>query len=193
MVASLLHQVPNIISAGRLVCCPILIGLAYGGYQKTFAWLLLAAFISDAVDGLIARTAGITSKRGAFLDSVADLSIQVAAMYGVWAFYEPFVRANVAIFALVLGLWACDVGFAYWRYGRVASFHTYTSRIGAYALATFLVVLFLWGVHMWLFYFVVAIIVLSLVEGLILMSLIPRWTSDVQGLYWVLKARHKDS
>ena len=131
MAKSLLHYVPNTISAMRLACFPVLIGLAHAGYQQTYAWLLLAAFISDAVDGLIARTAGITSKRGALLDSAADLSVQVAAMYGVWAFYEPFVRANVPIFALVLGLWVCNIGFGYWRYGRVASFHTYTSRVAA--------------------------------------------------------------
>ncbi len=193
MPTSPLRHIPNVLSAARLACVPVLIGLALANHQRPFAWLMIAAFLSDAIDGLIARAAGVTSKTGALLDSAADLSLQLAVIYGVWSFHEPFVRANAVVFLLVLSLWAFNVAVGYYRYGRVASFHTYTSRAAAYVMAAFLAVLFLWGVKSWLFYTAVAVILLALIEELVLIALLAQWTSDVRGLYWVLRARRDAS
>lgn len=43
----------------------------------------------------------------------------------------------------------------------------------------------------WLFHTVIAISVIAYVEEILLLYLLPTWTSDIRGLYWVLPSRRE--
>ncbi len=75
------------------------------------------------------------------------------------------------------------------RYGKLTSFHAYTIRVSVYGFGIFIMSLFLWGLQPWLLYVASALNILGNVESLIIMALLPEWTSDVRGLYWVLQKR----
>ena len=53
--------------------------------------------------------------------------------------------------------------------------------------------LFLWGLQPWLLYLAAALGVLGSIEELIIIALLAKWSSDVQGLYWVRKERKIES
>jgi phosphatidylglycerophosphate synthase len=182
-------QIPNIISGLRIATAPLLLALAWLGEREAFAWLLAAALISDILDGAIARHFGFISKLGILLDSVADLLIFIVAAYGIWRFFPDRVTQHAFAFLLVVGLWVGGSLAGYLRYGRMASFHTFLSRVAAYVIGLFLAVLFLWGFLTWLFWTAVSLAVISQVEEFILMALLPTWTPNAGGLYRVLK-RH---
>ena len=80
-------------------------GLAATGREEPFQWLLLAALVSDILDGLIARSFGLVSELGARLDSIADALTMGAAAYGVVRLQPEFVHAHGAWMVLVLGLY----------------------------------------------------------------------------------------
>jgi CDP-diacylglycerol--glycerol-3-phosphate 3-phosphatidyltransferase len=67
--------------------------LALGG------WMVLLGGASDIFDGRIARARGITSERGAFLDSTLDRFAETFAFVGLAVFYDgvPWVTAAVAL------------------------------------------------------------------------------------------------
>jgi cardiolipin synthase len=67
-----LRRLPNFLSLTRIGLVPVWLALAF--HQRQGAVLLLLAVIgaSDALDGLIARRFGLTSRLGAVLDAVAD-------------------------------------------------------------------------------------------------------------------------
>lgn len=182
-------HIPNIISALRLAATPVLVALAYLGQRETFAWLLVAALLSDIVDGAIARYFGFTSELGARLDSMADLLLFGVAAYGIWVFHAQVVRDNSGVFLLVVGLWIGGSLAGFLRYGRMASFHTFLSRASAYAMGGFIAILFLWGFNAWLFWAGVCLVVASQIEELVLLALLPDWTPNVGGLYWLLRKR----
>jgi phosphatidylglycerophosphate synthase len=190
---SAVRHIPNVISAARVCATPVLLGLAYWGQLDPFKWLLLAALLSDIMDGLIARAFGLASKLGASLDSTADSLLIVATIYGLWAFFGDLLREHSLAIIFALGLWALEIGWALRRYGRLSSFHTYLVRAGAYAQGTFVVVLFLWGFQPWLFYSTIALIVLGSLEEFVLLWLLPEWEADVRGVYWVLRRRRAAS
>ena len=54
---------------------------------------------------------------------------------------------------------------------------------------TFVMTLFLFGYHAWLFRTTVAAYILSLSEEMFLIYLLPQWQSNVRGSYWVVKDR----
>ena len=182
-------HIPNIISALRLAATPVLVVLAYLGQRDAFAWLLVAALLSDIIDGVIARYCGFTSELGARLDSMADLLLFGVAAYGIWVFHAQVVSAHSSVFLLVIALWLGGSLAGFLRYGRMASFHTFLSRATAYALGGFIAVLFLWGFNAWLFWAGAGLAVASQLEEFILLAMLPAWTPNVGGLYRLLRQR----
>lgn len=186
---SVFRHVPNVISTARIVAAPLLVFLALTNREQLFIWVLLAAFISDIIDGLIARTFSLTSKLGSRLDTLADTLLWLPAIFGIWVFHPELVTEHWLIVALILGLWVSEHIVALLRYGKLTSFHTYIVRASAYALGIFVIVLFLWGLQPWLLYAAATLSILGNLEELIIIALLPEWTSDVRGLYWVLQKR----
>ena len=65
-------NVPNIISIARMLAVPLIIWLILMGDMLWAFWLFLAAGLSDAVDGIIAKRFQAETVLGAFLDPLAD-------------------------------------------------------------------------------------------------------------------------
>ena len=187
--ASAFRHVPNVISVARIVATPVLVYLALSNREDPYKWLLLAALLSDIVDRLIARTFSFTSSLGSRLDTLADTLLWVAAIVGIWKFHPALVADYWLVIVLVLGFWAFEHALAMWRYGKLTSFHTHAIRAGAYTLGIFIMSMFLWGLQPWLLYLAATLSILGTVEELVIIALLPNWTSDVRGLYWVLKQR----
>jgi cardiolipin synthase len=71
-------SIPNIITLGRILLVPIIVW-AIGSHQQMIAFVLfLAAGISDAVDGFLAKRFNMTSEIGALLDPLADKALLVS-------------------------------------------------------------------------------------------------------------------
>ena len=187
--ASAFRHIPNVISVARIIATPVLVYLALGNREEPYKWLLLAALLSDIVDGFIARTFSFTSKFGSSLDTLADTLLWVAAIIGIWKFHPTLLTEYWLVVLLVLGFWAVEHGLALFRYGRLTSFHTYAVRAGAYALGIFIMSLFLWGLQPWLLYLAATLSILGNLEESLIIALLPKWTPDVRGHYWVLKQR----
>lgn len=65
-------SLPNIISLCRLLSVPVAIYLILHDYMAAAFWLFVAAGVSDAVDGFLAKRLGQTSTLGGYLDPIAD-------------------------------------------------------------------------------------------------------------------------
>lgn len=171
----------------------MLVALAYTGRVEPYQWLLLAALLSDILDGLIARGLGLTSPLGALLDSLADSLLMIAAGYGVWVFHQAFLHEHALAVTLVLGLWLAELLASLWRYGKLSSFHLYSVRAGAYALGIFIMVLFIWGFNPWVFQAAVVTNVVGHLEEFALLWLLPEWTPNVRGIFWVLRRQRQSA
>jgi phosphatidylglycerophosphate synthase len=185
----MLRQLPNALSAARIAASPVLVVLAAQGALQAFTWLLVAALLSDIVDGLIARTFHLQSKLGALLDSIADTLLLFAALFGIWVFHPDIVREHAVVGLVFVVAWVTENVAALLRYGRLSSFHTYTSKAAGYLLGIFIGVLFVFGFQPWLLYLAVGVSVLGNLEELALLALLPEWRADVRGLWWVLRER----
>jgi CDP-diacylglycerol--glycerol-3-phosphate 3-phosphatidyltransferase len=193
MSAIELRQLPNLISAARLACVPLLAYLAYAGSNAWFTSLLIAALISDIVDGMIARRFGLCSDFGSLLDSIADVSTLCVAIYGITVFHPAVLHAHWIASLAMIGSWGMGCVLALLRYGRLSSFHTYTAKIAAYLLGIFIGVLFLSGFQPWLFYLAVVVSDVGNIEEMLLLWLLPEWRADVRGLWWVLRKRRQET
>lgn len=73
-----LIQLPNIITLCRLFSVPVLVWAIATGEMQVAFWIFVAAGISDAVDGFLAKRFGMETDLGAHLDPVADKALLVS-------------------------------------------------------------------------------------------------------------------
>lgn len=187
----MLRQLPNTITWLRLAAVPLLAWLAWDGAERAFAVVLIACLLGDIVDGALARLLRATSAIGAQLDSVADSLLFFITIAGTLVFHPGEVRAHALAFALVPAAWLAENCAALLRYGRLSSFHTYLSRAAGVAMGLFVAILFLRGMDARLLHAAVTLVLLATGEEFVLLWMLPRWTANVRGLYWVVRAQRQ--
>lgn len=181
----MLRHLPNALSLARVLAAPVLVCLALGRHEQIFAVLLIAALVTDILDGWIARRFQLQSQFGALLDSIGDVSTLMAAAVGIAVFHADVWQQHLLAIGAVLGGWVVECALALLRYGRLSSFHTYASKAAGYALGIFVAVLFAIGFLPWLFYTAVVLSLISTAEELLLLWKLPQWRADVRGVWWV--------
>ncbi len=187
------RNTPNAISIARLCATTFLLVAVLQNHVSLFKWLLLGCLLSDILDGLIARAFHLTSKLGAALDSAADMLTMLIGLFGVYVFQRTFVHEHLAGVLIVAALYVAEIFAAVFRYGRLSSFHTLLDRVAAYAGGIFVMSLFLWGYHGWLFELTVLVYVVSLTEEMLLICILPAWKADVGNIFRVLAERGRQS
>lgn len=183
------RRLPNLLTSLRIAAIPLLAWLAVTHRQDGFAAVLIACLVGDVVDGMLARALHATSAFGAELDSVADTLLFFMALAGAVAFHPEAVRAHAGGFVVVPAAWFAENVAALVRYGRLSSFHTYLSRIAAAAMGMFIAVLFVWGMQPLLLYVAVVLVLMATAEEFVLLWMLPEWTANVRGVYWVRRRR----
>jgi cardiolipin synthase len=71
-------SIPNLITLARILSVPVMVWAITQGWMQFAFLLFLAAGLSDAVDGFLAKRFGMTSELGAYLDPLADKALIVS-------------------------------------------------------------------------------------------------------------------
>jgi cardiolipin synthase (CMP-forming) len=111
----LLIHIPNFITLGRIISVPVIFWLLLTGQSQVAFFVFVAAGISDAVDGYLAKTYDWRTELGSYLDPLADklliVSIYIAlAVRGelpLWLVIAVVSR-DILIVAAVLLAWLLD-------------------------------------------------------------------------------------
>src|SRR6266511_1748494 len=108
-------SIPNLITLGRILLVPVVVWAITAGEMRVAFVLFLAAGVSDAVDGFLAKRFGMATALGAYLDPLADkamlVSIYVAlAVIGaipLWLVILVVSRDIMIVSAVILS-WLVD-------------------------------------------------------------------------------------
>lgn len=185
-----IYNLPNLLSAYRIVALPFLIYSIYAGERTLFISLLSINLITDILDGLIARAFKLQTELGARLDSLADIGTYIMAFVGM-IFLEPdFVGSYKIEFYLLLGMWLLPQLVSFVRFGRFPSFHLWSNKITGYIQGVFIFTFFVFGFYAPYFYFMLVFSCLAYVEELLLVLLLPKLRSNLKSIF-VVYAGHK--
>lgn len=183
-------NVADWLSVSRILLIPFLLALILMDKKLVTGFLLLLGFITDVLDGYLARKMNIASERGAKLDSLGDLLLMLTGLLGFLWVYTDFVAEHIWPFLIAILLYATQFILSRVRYGTSSSFHTYTAKLTAVILSVMLVTSFFLGVSTWLYYLAFIAAILDAVEEILLVLVLPEQRSDVKGLYWVLTGKN---
>lgn len=182
------YYIINGITIYRIVAAPFIIIAALAGQFEWFRWLLAVSFFTEAIDGILARSFKVVSVSGARLDSTGDDLTVLAGIIGMLVFKPSFLKQQLFFVILLLSLFAIQTFVALIKYGKLTSFHTYAAKAAAISQAVFLLMLFFFSAEPYaLFYLAVLLTTLELIEEIAIIYFLPRWKSDVKGLYWILR------
>ena len=126
-------NVPNTISAARIVAAPVLLWLAWRR-QPAFAYVLVASLVSDILDGYLARRLDQKTRLGAQLDSWGDLvTVMVYLPAAIWL--RPLaLQQNVVYVTIAVAAYCCPIAFGFLKYRRLTSYHTRLMTVTAYVM-----------------------------------------------------------
>jgi cardiolipin synthase len=145
--------------------------------------------VTDILDGLIARAFKQSTRFGARLDSLADMSTYLTAFVGIHFFKWPDLRDHAALLFTAIAFYLATFVVSYARFRRFPSLHLYSCKIGAYLQGFFFFALFVWGFNLWLFRVALIWGIASWIEEIMVLMLQKRPESDARGLFWVLKSK----
>jgi cardiolipin synthase len=98
-----LFLLPNLLSAARIATGPLLAWAVLTAQAPRLAVaIVIAAALSDLLDGLAARATGQVSEIGAVLDPIADKFFVLTALWLLWG--ESLIRGSTA-WAVLIILW----------------------------------------------------------------------------------------
>ncbi|WGK64034.1 CDP-alcohol phosphatidyltransferase family protein [Croceiramulus getboli] len=126
------------------------------------------SFLTDAIDGFLARKLKITSPRGSQLDSIGDQITLLLGVVGLYRFETEFIHTHLQLLLIIFIPYGLQMGIAFFKYGKATAFHTYLAKLSALIQATFILWLLFFGPVYWLFYFMLALGVIETVEEIIL-------------------------
>lgn len=176
----------------RLTAGFLLPALAFAGAPGgVLALLLLAAFLSDVFDGIIARRFGVDSLDLRRFDTRSDLFFGIGAVVGsliavpsgggdwlpwVWGYAGLFVFRNLV---------------DWWRYRASPSYHMWSGKLWSAALVSYLFSVYL-GHPLSVFQpLAFALYFINAVEGIAASMILPVPGKDIPSLWHVFERRRK--
>jgi CDP-diacylglycerol--glycerol-3-phosphate 3-phosphatidyltransferase len=181
-------NLPNAISLYRLLSFPFLLYLVFTGNESLFATLLCINLVSDAIDGIIARTFKLQTEFGARLDSLADWGTYILAFVGIYNFKMPDHGNDFWLLYPFIGLIVFYNILSFFKFRRMPSLHLYSTKMGGYFQGIYFFGLFAYGYYAPIFFFAMIWGWLSSIEEIIILIRSKELRSNVKGLYWILKS-----
>jgi CDP-diacylglycerol--glycerol-3-phosphate 3-phosphatidyltransferase len=133
------------LTLARVVLAPALI---VAGAHEAPGWLLalivVLAFVSDALDGVVARRAGAVTTLLRRADSLADTLFYLAVAWVLWRMYADALRPYRWVIVAVLIGEMLAYSTALVKFRRIASYHARSARASGIALVSAIVPLFAW-------------------------------------------------
>ncbi|BBD62419.1 CDP-alcohol phosphatidyltransferase [Nostoc sp. HK-01] len=187
-----LTLIPSGLVLFRFLIAPFLLWDAWDG--DTSIWFLVgftAAFLSDIFDGIIARRLGVSNAKLRQADSWADTCLFSCIFLSAWLGYRDILITYrlpllMVIFAQVVW-WIVNLI----KYGKPASYHTYSAKFWGITLFIAIVALFAFnyaGITLWLT--CIAGTIYS-IEEIAMTLILPVWTHDVLSIFHALKIRQQ--
>lgn len=156
-------NLPNALSATRLLGVPVLFALVDREPVTWFVALYAVLGLTDWLDGKLARAWGQTSAFGSMLDSVADAAYYISTAYFAARLFPAYLAPNLPYVAGALALYAVLIAVSRVRVGRVLLPHTHLSRVAGALVVVVVFASFLTDTT-WAFRAVIALYAAAIVE-----------------------------
>ncbi|HEY7987188.1 MAG TPA: CDP-alcohol phosphatidyltransferase family protein [Methylophilaceae bacterium] len=182
------YKIPLALTLLRAFLAPVMVILAlYHPTQVGFGVCVVAAFLSDLFDGIIARKLGIATPNLRRADSIADSIFYLSAIFTAWYLYPQAIKDHIAALAILVALEVIRYIFDYLKFRREASYHMWSSKLwGIFLFAGFFSLLAL-GKGGLPFTLAIYVGIIADIEGLAISAILKKPKTDVPSFIHALR------
>jgi CDP-diacylglycerol--glycerol-3-phosphate 3-phosphatidyltransferase len=188
---SALFTLPGLLSLYRLAIVPVIVILALSEERTLFIVFLCVSFVTDVIDGPIARARNQCTQVGARLDSIADLLTYIAALVGVFHFEYDAVKENLLIFYIFISTLMLFGLISFIKFGNAPAFHLYSFKINTLLQAILIFYILVFDFNKVFYYFTMGFGILASLEAIVTVLVVDKPISNARSLYWVLDERKR--
>ncbi len=185
-----LFKPPNLITLSRLLSIPVLWVLAIKDYSLVLGIGYIIAGLTDSVDGYVARRMDLVSEFGSKFDSLADHLLGTSAIAWLVILNPSVFTDNTVVFLIALSFYLLRMLVAWLKFNRLGNMHLYSSKFYGGVLFVFIAhTLLSEGYSQPLFYFMVSVLILSMIEGLTIMVTQDQVNENMKSIYHMYMKR----
>lgn len=179
-------SIPYLLILFRLLLAPVILFLGYQwGSESRFLILVLMylGLLSDIFDGIIARKQGVSTEKMRRLDSQTDLVFWIAVAISCYLIYPQEILRKIIGIALLISMEAMCYAVSIIKFRKETCTHAFVSKMwGLTLLAAFTSLLgFEYGG--WSLNVTIAVGLISHIDVLLIILLLPKWTHDIPSFY----------
>ncbi len=164
-----LKLIPNQVTAVRIIFTAIIWGMIVSGVYDYIGIGLVICFISDVLDGQLARRLHQATEFGARFDSLADNILIPSALVWLLIFRPEIYLDNPILFPLAIATYICSLVISHVRARKPNVSQLYLSKLSGLTQYIFGIYTFITGHYCeGLFYLTIGTFFISSLESLIL-------------------------
>lgn len=188
-------NIPNTLSASRIVLLPIL----YLMTLLDMKWTMMIAYIiiasTDFLDGKFARRFNQSSELGKTLDSVADILFYLSTAFFLYWFFPGIILEVIYLLWVVIGLLAVTFIYSWIRIGKPTLMHTSILRTNAVLVMAFFVLCYFiprsWAVIACAM--VLSMYIIAFAEEMVIWTVFGEVDRDARSFFQLLSERKKEA
>jgi CDP-diacylglycerol--glycerol-3-phosphate 3-phosphatidyltransferase len=181
----------NLLTGFRLVAAPILLGFGWFDWPIAFLALLAVSFLSDVLDGYVARRLEQTSSFGARLDTWSDGVIYSTIAVSSWWLWPDIVSEQAPYAWGVVASFTLPTLVGVSKFKTFTSYHTMSVKVAAAMMGSSIYPLFLLRID-WPFHFATFVCILAAVEETAITILMTEPHSNIKSLMQVIQKDTQD-
>ncbi|MEO8779007.1 MAG: CDP-alcohol phosphatidyltransferase family protein [Rhodanobacter sp.] len=188
----LASHAPVLLTGLRAALAPVVVLLAVAWPKPAaFALCLVVAFVSDILDGVVARRLNMATPALRRLDSAADTVFYAACVFAAWHLYPDAIMQRLGPLGVLALLEVTRYAVDFAKFRREASYHMWSSKLWGIALFAGFFGLLVLGSSGTAVSLAVYVGIIADIEGLAITFVLPQWQSDVPSFVHALRARRK--
>ncbi|MDO7846300.1 CDP-alcohol phosphatidyltransferase family protein [Hymenobacter sp. M29] len=187
-----MKYLPLALIYSRLAIGGLLVALSCRGvahFAALAVGLLTLGVLTDVFDGIVARQLNISSEKLRRLDSAVDQVFWGLVLVATYLAWPGFFAQNAAKLWTLLGLEGLTYAVSYLKFRKEIATHSWGAKGWVLVSAAALIQILSTGNSGLLFNISFYLGVLSRVEIIAILLLLPRWTNDVPTCYHALRLR----
>jgi len=177
-------NVPNALSAARLLGVPVLFVLVDRRPVAWFAALYAILGLTDFLDGRLARAWNQATAFGSMLDAVADAAYYISTAYFAWRLFPAYITPNIPFVVGCLALYATLIVVSRVRVGRILLPHTHLSRMAGALVVVVVFASFVMDTT-WMLRGVVVLYGVAIVEQIVMIGRYGDVPLDTRTILWL--------
>jgi CDP-diacylglycerol--glycerol-3-phosphate 3-phosphatidyltransferase len=187
-----MNAIPYILIALRFILAPVLLSLSYFIGEKSRLIILVLMYlglITDIFDGIIARKAGVSSEKLRRLDSQTDLIFWLSLGFAAYFLNTDLIENEwKGILLLFVMEMLCYI-ISWIKFGKETCTHAFLSKM--WGLSLLIAFTYLIGFQQagWAFSVLVALGLISHIDVILIILILPKWQYDVPSSYHAWKIR----